>query len=206
MPLPNRVDPFANIHAVPERGLYLGNRGGCFHRPDQTLKSRRWASQQWIICVLDFKNRRRALMQPGLYTELFFLDEATALAAGHRPCHECRRADAIAFREALASAGALPFSAKVAAMDALIAGEVQSVLKGETSRAQVSPASLPDGAFYAVGDTAFLKQGAHARPWTFAGYGAPRPHPARALRLTPAATCAALSAGYQPALHASANA
>ncbi|MEO1188360.1 MAG: hypothetical protein AAFW60_04740, partial [Pseudomonadota bacterium] len=90
MPLQNRVDPFGLIHAVPERGLMMGNRGGCFHTEDKRLKPTHWKTRQWIICVLDFKARRRTLMTEGKYTELFFLDEATALAAGHRPCYECR--------------------------------------------------------------------------------------------------------------------
>jgi hypothetical protein len=99
MPLQNRVTPSGEIIATPHRGLMMGNRGGCFHRPDQTLKARRWANRQWIACLLEFKDRRRQLMQPNRYTELFFLDEATALAAGHRPCFECRRASAVRFAE-----------------------------------------------------------------------------------------------------------
>jgi hypothetical protein len=200
MPLQNRVDPFGQIHAVPDRGLFMGNRGGCFHRPDRTLKPRHWASRQWIICRLEFKGRKRPLMQPGLYTELFFLDEVTALAAGHRPCFECRRDTAKAFRGALA----LPGPVRVADLDARIAGEVQSVLKGQSVREKLDPASLPDGAFFASGGTAFLKLGQTGRPWSFSGYGAPTPLPQRATRLTPQATCAALAAGYRPLLHATA--
>jgi len=95
MPLQNRVTPEGEIIATPHRGLMLGNRGGAFHLPDRTLGHRRWATRQWIACVLEFKGRHRvAMMQPNRYTELFFLDEATALAAGHRPCFECRRRDA----------------------------------------------------------------------------------------------------------------
>ena len=98
MPLQNRVTPEGEIIATPHRGLMMGNRGGCFHLPDRTLGSRRWATRQWIACVLEFKGRhRQAMMQPNRYTELFFLDEATALAAGHRPCFECRRRDAERF-------------------------------------------------------------------------------------------------------------
>ena len=98
MPLQNRVRPDGEIIATPHRGLLLGNRGGAFHLPDRTLGTRRWASRQWIACVLEFKGRHRAaMMQPNRYTELFFLDEATALAAGHRPCFECRRRDAERF-------------------------------------------------------------------------------------------------------------
>src|SRR4249919_3303351 len=98
MPLQNRVTPEGDIIATPHRGLMMGNRGGAFHLPDRTIGHRRWASRQWIACVLEFKGRHRAvMMQPNRYTELFFLDEATALAAGHRPCFECRRRDAETF-------------------------------------------------------------------------------------------------------------
>lgn len=201
MPLQNRVDPFGLVHAVAARGLLMGNRGGCFHRDDQTLKNRHWASRQWITCVLAFKNRRRALMQPGLYTELFFLDEATALAAGHRPCFECRRAEATAFRQGLVKAGHLTAGAPVGAIDALAAGEIQSVLTGAVSRETVSPGSLPDGALYAVDGRAWLKRAGQARAWSFDGYDRPQPLHAAGLRLTPRITCLALHAGYTPLLH-----
>ena len=85
MPLQNRVTPDGSIVAIAARGTVMGNRGGAIHQPNRTLGKRRWASRQWICCRLEFNGRRRALMQPGRYTELFFLDEATALAAG--PVH-----------------------------------------------------------------------------------------------------------------------
>lgn len=204
MPLRNRVDPFGGIHAAPERGLFMGNRGGCFHRDDQTLKDRRWASRRWIICLLSFKDRKRPLMQPGLYTELFFLDEATALAGGHRPCFECRRADATAFRDTLVRAGKLNPKASVDAIDALAAGEIQPVLQGASRRESVDPAALPDGAMYAHLEGAYLKTSAGARRWSFAGYAPPEPLHSAGLRLTPQITCTALRAGYIPALHPSA--
>lgn len=205
MPLQNRVDPFGLVHAVPARGLFMGNRGGCFHRADRTLKDRRWASQQWIICVLDFKDRKRALMQPGLYTELFFMDEATALAGGHRPCFECRRADAAAFRQALITHGAINAGARAGDMDRLIAGEMQEVLTGVRAREVISPAGLPDGAMYAVDGTAYLKMGDHAFAWSFDGYEPTRPLHAHGLRLTPGLTCEALRAGFKPVRHPTAN-
>src|SRR5262249_48070514 len=99
MPLQNRVTPEGDIIATPHRGLMMGNRGGVVHLPDPTPGTRRWASRQWIACVLQFKGRQREVMQPNGYTELFFLDEATALAAGHRPCFECRRGEAEHFAE-----------------------------------------------------------------------------------------------------------
>src|SRR5262245_57299437 len=100
MPLQNRVTPFGELVAVAERSAWMGNRGGCFHTPDQCLKRRHWAGTRWLVCVLEFRERHREVMSPGLYTELFFLDEATALAAGHRPCRECRREDHERFKTA----------------------------------------------------------------------------------------------------------
>ncbi|MET0192678.1 MAG: hypothetical protein ABW200_04810, partial [Hyphomicrobiaceae bacterium] len=120
MPLQNRVTPAGEIIATPHRGLMMGNRGGCFHRPDQTLKARRWATRQWIACLLDFKGRRRQLMQPNRYTELFFLDEATALAAGHRPCFECRRASATCFAELWSKVQRLPKPSRATDMDTIL--------------------------------------------------------------------------------------
>ena len=98
MPLQNRVNPFGELCAFSARGLFMGNRGGRFHTDAKTLTARRWASRQWICCVLEFKGRRRDVWGSS-YTELFFLDEPTAFAAGHRPCFECRRRDAEAFAE-----------------------------------------------------------------------------------------------------------
>src|SRR5579863_10770447 len=99
MTLQNRVDPFGNLNAVAARGTMFGNRGGRFHTDSKTLTARRWASRQWICCLLDFKGRQRDVWGR-FYTELFFLDEVTAFAAGHRPCFECRRQDALRFRQA----------------------------------------------------------------------------------------------------------
>jgi hypothetical protein len=90
MPLQNRATPFGVIVASEARGNLMGNRG-CLHDDNRALSRRRWTTRAWVTCLLSFKGRRRQLMRPGHYTELFFLDEATALAAGHRPCAECRR-------------------------------------------------------------------------------------------------------------------
>jgi hypothetical protein len=98
VPLPNRVNPFGELCAFCARGSFMGNRGGRFHTDAKTLTSRRWASRQWICCVLDFKGRRRDVWGR-FYTELFFLDEPTALATGHRPGFECHRKDADTFAE-----------------------------------------------------------------------------------------------------------
>lgn len=203
MPLQNRVDPFGLIHAVPERGLLMGNRGGCFHTAERTLKPTHWKTRQWITCVLDFKDRRRTLMSDGLYTELFFLDEATALSAGHRPCYECRYADAKRFREALVRSGVFHYRPKASDLSDAIAGEIQAVLKGKSEREVVAIADLPDGAMFTTGSTAYLKWQDRAHAWRFGGYGAPSDLPEMAVRLTPHITCQALTHGYTPTLHPS---
>ena len=99
MPLQNRVDPFGVIFRSPARGTFMGNRGGALH-DDRRQIVRPYIGHRWITCVLEFKGRHRSVMTPGRYTELFFLDEAVAFAAGHRPCAECRRQSFHAFRDA----------------------------------------------------------------------------------------------------------
>lgn len=184
----------------------MGNRGGCFHRADKRLGNRRWASRQWICCVLSFKDRRREVMSRGLYTELFFLDEATALAAGHRPCFECRREEANAFRDAMAKG--LNCSDKLLAreMDDLVHDErVAAITTNE--RDLVDFGELPSGAMFAAEGAAFLVTDAGVRRWSFDGYGALDNSPAGAvMSLTPRLYLAALRAGYRPHLHPSARA
>ncbi len=206
MTLQNRVDPFGHIHAIADRGLFMGNRGGCFHRDDKTLKPTHWRTRQWIYCVLEFKGRKRELMSPGKYTELFFLDEATALAAGHRPCYECQRQKALAFREALMDSGILTERPKVSDLNDRIAGEIQSRLKSGTQGPLVSPADLPDGAMYEIGGDPYLVLGGEAVPWHFAGYDRALSLHKAGRALTPAVTRAALKAGFSPVIHPTATA
>ena len=206
MPLQNRVDPFGHIHAVGARGTLMGNRGGCFHRKDRTLRPTHWASRQWIICVLEFRGRKRELMAPGLYTELFFLDEPTALAAGHRPCFECQRERARAFASALSARSG--FSGKPSASDLndAIASEMQGRLKGEYEPSASEAVNLPDGAMFASGDYAWLKLGPAAWRWSFEGYGHAASLPeGQVTVLTPSVTVDALKGGYRPAIHESVN-
>ena len=208
MPLQNRVTPEGAIVATPHRGLMLGNRGGCFHRPDQTLLPRHWANRQWIACVLAFKNRHRAaMMQPNRYTELFFLDEATALAAGHRPCFECRRADAQRFAGLWATAQGLPAPPRAPAMDLVLQAERVGRDRAKiTWRAEF--AALPAGCFVRGADGApYLVDEHGLLPWGLEGYGAPRPRPAGATAevLTPRSIVAVLCAGYRPMLHPTAT-
>src|SRR4029077_17595612 len=122
MPLQNRVDPFGELFLTPERGLFMGNRGGRSHSDERALTKRRWVSPRWICCRLEFNNRRRKVWGDG-YTELFFLDEVTALAAGHRPCFECRRQDAEHFAELWARTRGLPVRALAPDMDKVLQAE-----------------------------------------------------------------------------------
>lgn len=146
-PLQNRVTPTGEIIATEARGTVMGNRGGAFHNPDQTLGKRRWASRQWICCRLEFKGRRRMVMSPGLYTELFFLDEATGLAAGHRPCFECRREDALRFAGLWAQSEGRTGRATAAEMDAVLHAErLDERGRKRTDRARMD--SLPAGTFF----------------------------------------------------------
>src|SRR6478736_1105547 len=107
-PLQNRVTPFGDIVAIPQRGTFIGNRGIIHDPATKTLLGRRWTTKAWLVCVLHYKGRRREVMKRRSWTELFFLDEAIALAAGHRPCFFCRRQSAEAFRAAWATGRAAP--------------------------------------------------------------------------------------------------
>lgn len=216
MPLQNRVTPFGEIIADPARGQFMGNRGGRIHDPDtRRLTNRRWASRRWICCVTAFKGRQRAVMGRG-YTELFFLDEVTALAAGHRPCFECRRGDAIAFSKGWAEAQGHATPLKADTMDVVLHGERRLALTspGRTLNADAI-AQLPDGAMIALPPpadgaemTACALRGGHILPWSPSGYGAARPigRQSNAILLTPASICAVLTVGYTPRWHDSAHA
>jgi hypothetical protein len=201
MPLQNRVDPFGDIFAHPARGGFMGNRGGRIHRDDRTLAARRFASRQWICCRLDFKGRQRQVFGHG-YTELFFLDEVTALAAGHRPCFECRRADAIAFAESWRGNAQRPSAPE---MDAVLHGERLNGRGKRTHRAPLD--ALPDGAMIARNGHAFALRGKRLLPWSPSGFAQdlPRPDEEIAEVLTPPAIVAALRAGYRPHWHQSAG-
>jgi hypothetical protein len=211
MPLQNRVTPAGDIITTPQRGLMMGNRGGAFHLPDRTLGSRRWASRQWIACVLQFKGRHRlAMMQPNRYTELFFLDEATALAAGHRPCFECRRRDAERFAMLWAHTPNWPAPARAPEMDlALHAERIGRHGQKLTFTAQLG--ALPVGTFVRLPDGAeqvdYLVLEAGLLAWSPAGYANPLPLNRRRQVevLTPRSIVAVLSAGYRPMLHPSAG-
>jgi hypothetical protein len=202
VPLQNRVTPFGELIATPARGSMFGNRGGRFHRDDQTLGVRRWASRQWICCVLSFKGRRHPVWRDR-YTALFFLDEVTALSAGHRPCFECRRADATVFaaKWAQAKGGAVPHAPE---MDVVLQAER---LDGRAKRTHAMAfADLPDGAVVAIDGSAYAVRGLHLSRWSESGYTERIARPrGTATVLTPPSIVAVLDAGYRPQWHASAR-
>lgn len=220
MPRQNRVTPFGHRIAVPERGTLLGNRG-CLVDANGEFTRRRWSTWAWIACVLAFKGRRRPLMQPGTWTELFFLDEATALAAGHRPCGKCRRADYRRFRLCwlAANGGQLPDGpVSITAIDRILHAERAGRWRGEAlPRAALD--SLPDGAMVLLPDACGMHQqhwednapwlvlGPRLWRWTPGGYVDPRRRPAgQPVRvLTPASIVAAIRVGYRPGIHPSAE-
>jgi hypothetical protein len=209
-PLQNRVTPFGDIVATPERGLFMGNRGGCFHDEQQRLTNRRWATKQWITCTTDYKGKRRPLMAPGRYTELFFLDEAVAFAAGHRPCALCRRADFNRFVASWSEANpglAGPERLRVATLDSGLHAE--RLTPQRTKRTfEAKLGSLPDGTFVTFdGAESWLVAGGVLRRWSFAGYDTMQPFDpsATAHVLTPRSVVRAFAAGYEPVVHASAS-
>ena len=203
MTLQNRIDPAGEIHAVPQRGTLMGNRGGCLHDGNRQLTSRKWVSGRWIICVLEFRGRKRTLMSPGCYTELFFLDEVTALSAGHRPCFECQRKRALEFKGALVGAGLLGADAKADDIDDLVSAEIRGRMTGNSELRTVDPADFPDGAMFRTRDTIWLKWSDRAFKWTFDGYEASGALPNEASCLTPSSVIAAFNAGYRPDVHQS---
>jgi hypothetical protein len=203
MPLQNRVTPTGDIIATPHRGMFTGNRGIIHDPATRTLLTRRWSSNAWLTCVCEFRGRRRKVMGGRSWTELFFLDEATAFAAGHRPCFYCRRDDANAFRTAWERGNGV---------SDLLAPEMDAVLhrerlEGRKKRLHALPMplqQLPDGAMVQAGANSFLIAQGDALLWSPGGYRRARNDLSGAMLLTPPSTLRALAAGYRPVLHPSA--
>lgn len=203
-PLQNRVTPFGEIIAVTDRGMFMGNRG-CIHNEHKQLLRRRWATTRWITCLTEFRGRKLEVMAPGRYTQLFFLDEATAFAAGHRPCAECRRADFNRFVEAWqrGNAGSIPAGKfYVGPMDEQIHRErVTPDRRKVTFEACLD--ELPGGVFVVLegepGKSWLLWEGRTWR-WSPAGYAGSRParRDACVQVLTPRSIVNAFAAGYEP--------
>jgi hypothetical protein len=214
MPLQNRVAPDGSLRAVSARGTMMGNRGGKFHRDDKTLGKRRWASQHWICCELAWKGVHHEPMGRG-YTSLFFLDEVTALAAGHRPCFFFRRKEAERFLGGV----------RVDVFDRRVHEERRDLISHFVTaspeekrqlvssplergdREAVGEVPMPDAAMFADGNSFFAKRGSHLLRWSFEGYTTAIPfNPAMQFRvLTPPSILAILAKGFQPRWHPSAQ-
>ena len=220
MPRRNRVTPFSDLVAVTARGTLTGNRG-VLHDENGRLTGRRWTHHAWVTCRLEFKGRRRPIMAPRRWTELFFLDEATAFAAGHRPCGECRRQDYLAFKAAWGRAHGLSGDStevSIAAIDRRMHTERVARMNTERVARMDGKAEfrepvdgLPAGVFVTLPDSegAWVVSGSRLLRWSPDGYDAARPLPLgksavlgqTVALLTPPSVALAFAAGYAPVLH-----
>jgi len=202
MPLQNRVDPFGNLIRTAAHGTMMGNRGGALHNSDRQIL-RPYKSRRWITCVLKFRDRHRVVMAPNRYTELFFLDEAVAFAAGHRPCAECRRERYNTFKSAWQLArlrGDTPFADE---MDQEL--HPARIDKGKKVTYKAALGSLPDGCFIQIDGTAYLVWGDVLLLWTPEGYARRDTRPTNSIVtvLTPEPIVGCFRQGYVPDIHES---
>ena len=204
MPLQNRVSPFGEIVATAHRGRFTGNRGIIHDPATRTLLNRRWSSKAWIACVCEFRGRRREVMARQSWTELFFLDEVTSFAAGHRPCFYCRRDDATTFRDAWAKGNgrAKPYAPE---MDAVLHGERLETREKRLHPLRTAALKLPNGAMVTAGGESYLIANGEAWLWSFAGYRRASADLTRAKLLTPPSIVNALRAGYRAQIDSSAS-
>jgi hypothetical protein len=204
MPRRNRVTPLGDLLATHERGTFMGNRGVLHDDAGQIRRD--WALQRWIVCVLEFRGRHRNVMAPGRYTELFFLDEATAFAAGHRPCAECRHRRFLDFCEAWKTTAGRPSAVEID--ERLHRERLTADRRKRTYAAELH--TLPDGVFVrraSWGAGVYLVKGRDLLLWSPGGYlrGRPRPKDGEVEVLTPKSIVRAIRAGYVPELHPSVN-
>jgi hypothetical protein len=214
MPRQNRVNPFGQIVATSAHGTLMGNRGCLHDNGDHPL--RQYQSRRWIICVLDFKGRKRVPMPPGQYTSLFFLDEATALAAGHRPCAECQRERFNLFRTHWAAANPELANGSLPCVDVIDTALHRERISGhhlQRNKVKLTYTehldALPDGTFVVLetSDAPYLVRGDALYRWSFEGYGQPIARRAAAVQvLTPRSTVRALAHGYISDVHVAAQA
>jgi hypothetical protein len=202
MPRRNRVTPFGDIVVDAGRGTLMGNRG-VLHDAEQRIV-RDSQVRRWIACRLEFRGRWRPIMQPGHWTELFFLDEAAAFAAGHRPCAECRLADYLRFKQAWcqAVADARDTTPSADAIDRRLHAERRlGPWRKRTYTAEI--ATLPDGTYVALDGRAWLVLSEWLLEWSAGGYLIRRPRVSRGdvTVLTPPSLVAAIAAGYGPSVH-----
>jgi hypothetical protein len=209
MPRQNRLTPFGEVVAVPDRGTCMGNRG-LLHDASGQIR-RPWQVTRWLLCRLEFNGRRRAVMAPDRYTELFFLDEATGLSAGHRPCFECRRQSFLAYAAAWAivypsdSGSGRPTAGSID--ERLHAERIGPARSKRTFRAKLD--DLPDGVFVVLDDQeglAYLIRADELLAWSPGGYRErkSRPRGGWVSVLTPTSTVDVIRAGYTPEIHPSA--
>ncbi len=208
MTLQNRVFPDGEIVAHPMHGLYLGNRGGVIH--DHTTKTlhptKRWASRQWICCVLDFKGRHRTVMSPNTYTELFFYDEVTALAAGHRPCFECRRADAVRFAQAWQRSINETAALRAPAMDKILHAERLIGKTAQKNAPEIGFEKVANGSMVRHKSQLIARKAGKALLWTPSGYETIASPVGLVDLLTPRSiNDHVLKNGYEPHWHPSAD-
>jgi hypothetical protein len=204
MPLQNRVTPTGDIIATPHRGMFTGNRGIIHDPVTKTLLAKRWASPAWLVCLCEYQGRRREVMGGRSWTELFFLDEATAFAAGHRPCFFCRRDDANRFRAAWQEGNEVR-AVRAPDIDAVLHRERLERGKKRLHLLPMALRDLPDGAMVQQGADSFLIAAGRALQWSPSGYRAAELASERAMLLTPPSTLRALAARYRPVLHETAS-
>lgn len=197
--LQNRVDPSGNIISTSARGAWMGNRGQ-LHNEHQQIQ-RPFKLKAWLICLLHFKDRRRQVMAPNRYTELFFLDEVTAFAAGHRPCFECRRKDHDRFKAFWVTGNRLTginVHTSINDIDKILHKERIDRM-GEKVTYQEHIRDLPEGSFITIDDRPYLIANKKLYPWTPFGYEIPIPLPKTGMVtvLTPRSTVNAFKAGYK---------
>lgn len=204
MPLQNRVTPTGEIVAVAARGLFMGNRG-ILHDDTKQLGRSRWKHKVWIICRTCFRGRHRTVMAPRRYTELFFFDEAVAIAAGHRPCFECRRQDFHAWQRAWQAGNGIADTPRAPEMDRALHAEriISGTRRQRTWRCPLG--TLPDAAFVVWDGQPHIRIEGRLRPWSYDGYGAAVdvPDVETVIVLTPPSSVGAIRGGYRPALHSS---
>ncbi len=207
MPYQNRVDPWGNLAATSARGTLMGNRGNLHDKGKQIL--RKFQTKRWIACKLSFKDRHRTVMTPGPYTELFFLDEATAFAAGHRPCAECQRGRYDEFKESWLRANPgferpRMGTVRIEAIDEVIHRERYEKGKKVTYRAALK--DLPEGAFFSLDGEAYLVSAGGVYRWSFLGYtrADARNFPDEVDVLTPRSIVKTFERGFRPVIHPSA--
>ncbi|GHB07925.1 hypothetical protein [Modicisalibacter luteus] len=204
MPLQNRVDPFGNLHAVQARGTLLGNRGQ-LHNADKTIV-RAWKTKAWVTCTLEYGDIQRTIFSPDSYSELFFLDEATAFAAGHRPCGSCRNERYRAFKAKWLAANPELVTGEqpsITVIDKVLHGE-RTLRGGGKATFEATIETLPFGTIIMKDGAAYLVVEGAMLPWSFRGYGQPVSLPEAGTSvtvLTPASIVRLFQQGFRSELH-----